>query len=32
MQPKLPPLPVRIVVAVIVLGTLTYFGFQSLAK
>ncbi|MBN8579767.1 MAG: efflux RND transporter periplasmic adaptor subunit [Anaerolineae bacterium] len=30
MQPKLPPLPVRIVVAVIVLGTLAYFGFQSL--
>jgi HlyD family secretion protein len=30
MQNKLPPLPVRIVVAVIVLGTLAYFGFQSL--
>lgn len=30
MQPKLSPLPVRIVVAVIVLGTLAYFGFQSL--
>lgn len=30
MQNKLPPLPVRIVVAVIVFGTLAYFGFQSL--
>ncbi|HNO94957.1 MAG TPA: hypothetical protein PKJ84_12355, partial [Anaerolineales bacterium] len=30
MQNKLPPLPVRIVIAVIVLGTLAYFGFQSL--
>jgi HlyD family secretion protein len=27
---KLPPLPVRILVAVIVIGTLAYFGFQSL--
>lgn len=32
MQNKLPPLPVRIVVAVIVLGTLAYFGFQSLQE
>ncbi|MEN9563815.1 MAG: hypothetical protein RIR73_2059 [Chloroflexota bacterium] len=32
MQNKLPPLPVRIVVAVIVLGTLAYFGFQSLRE
>ncbi len=32
MQPKLPPLPIRIVVAVIVLGTLAYFGFQSLKE
>ncbi len=31
MQHKLPPLPVRIVVAVIVLGTLGYFGFRSIA-
>ncbi|MFN8433227.1 MAG: efflux RND transporter periplasmic adaptor subunit [Anaerolineales bacterium] len=30
MQNKLPSLPVRIVIAVIVLGTLAYFGFQSL--
>ncbi|HNC09041.1 MAG TPA: biotin/lipoyl-binding protein, partial [Anaerolineales bacterium] len=30
MQPKLPPLPVRIIVALIVLGTLAYFGFQYL--
>ncbi|MCE9644787.1 MAG: efflux RND transporter periplasmic adaptor subunit [Chloroflexi bacterium] len=30
MQPKLPPLPVRILVAVVVLGTLGYFGFRSL--
>jgi len=30
MQPKLPPLPVRIFVALIVLGTLGYFGFQYL--
>ena len=30
MQNKLPPLPVRIVVVLIVLGTLAYFGFQSL--
>ncbi len=30
MQNKLPPLPVRILVAVIVIGTLAYFGFQSL--
>jgi HlyD family secretion protein len=32
MQPKLPPLPVRIVIAIIVLGTLAYFGFRSLAQ
>jgi HlyD family secretion protein len=31
MQHKLPPLPVRIVIAVIVLGTLGYFGFRSIA-
>ena len=30
MQPKLPPLPVRIVIAVLVIGTLSYFGFRSL--
>ena len=30
MQNKLPPLPVRILVAVIVIGALAYFGFQSL--
>ncbi|MBI3167658.1 MAG: efflux RND transporter periplasmic adaptor subunit [Chloroflexi bacterium] len=29
---KLPPLPVRIVVAIIVIGTLAYFGVRSLAK
>ena len=32
MQPKLPPLPVRIVVALIVISTLTYFGLKSLAQ
>lgn len=32
MQNKLPPLPVRILVAVLVIGTLTYFGLQSLAE
>jgi|CXWL01.1.fsa_nt_gi HlyD family secretion protein len=32
MQPKLPPLPVRIVVAVLVISALAYFGFQSLAQ
>jgi len=32
MQPKLPPLPVRIVVALVVIGTLAYFGIQSLAQ
>lgn len=32
MQPKLPPLPVRIIVAVLVIGALAYFGFQSLAQ
>lgn len=32
MQPKLPPLPVRIVVAIIVIGALAYFGFKSLAQ
>jgi HlyD family secretion protein len=31
MQHKLPPLPVRIAIAVIVLGTLGYFGFRSIA-
>lgn len=30
MQNKLPPLPVRILVAVIIIGALAYFGFQSL--
>lgn len=30
MQPKFPPLPVRIVVAVLVISALAYFGFQSL--
>ena len=32
MQNKLPPLPVRILVAVLVIGALTYFGLQSLAE
>ncbi|MFN8380981.1 MAG: efflux RND transporter periplasmic adaptor subunit [Anaerolineales bacterium] len=32
MQPKLPPLPVRIVVAILVISALAYFGFKSLAK
>lgn len=32
MQPKLPPLPVRIVVAIIVIGTLAYFGVRSLSQ
>lgn len=32
MQPKLPPLPVRIVIAILVIGTLAYFGFKSLAQ
>jgi len=32
MQHKLPPLPVRIAVAVIVLGTLGYFGFRSISN
>ncbi len=30
MQPKLPPLPIRILLAVIIIGALAYFGFQSL--
>lgn len=32
MEHKLPPLPVRIAIAVVVLGTLAYFGFRSLNK
>ena len=32
MQTKLPPLPVRIVVAILVIGALAYFGFKSLAQ
>ncbi len=32
MQPKLPPLPVRIVVALVVIGTLAYFGIRSLSQ
>jgi HlyD family secretion protein len=32
MQPKLPPLPVRIVVALVVISTLAYFGIRSLAQ
>lgn len=32
MNNKFPPLPVRIVVAIIVIGTLAYFGFRSLAQ
>ena len=32
MHNKLPPLPVRIVVALVVIGTLAYFGIQSLAQ
>jgi multidrug resistance efflux pump len=32
MQHKLPPLPVRIAVLVIVLGTLGYFGFRSISN
>ena len=30
MENKLPPIPVRIAIAVVVLGTLAYFGFRSL--
>jgi len=32
MHNKLPPLPVRIVVALVVIGTLAYYGIQSLAQ
>ena len=32
MQPKLPPVPVRILVAIIVIGALAYFGIQSLQQ
>ena len=32
MQPKLPPLPVRIVVALVVISTLAYFGIRSLSS
>ncbi|MBE0669470.1 MAG: efflux RND transporter periplasmic adaptor subunit [Anaerolineales bacterium] len=32
MQSKFPPLPVRVVVALVVIGTLAYFGFKSLAQ